>query len=91
MCAPPSEIGQFADVQIGGELTGELGSRGHARASAQADGPCAGMLSSVPIRVSLRRAEIRMKADIAAASMVAGTFRWCASDLASRSKLNRGA
>ena len=27
MCAPPSEIGQFADVQIGGELTGELGPR----------------------------------------------------------------
>jgi len=27
VCAPPSEIGQFADVQIGGELTGELGSR----------------------------------------------------------------
>jgi len=44
------------------------------------------MLSGEPIRVSLRHAEIRMKADIGAASMVAGTFRWCASDLASRSK-----
>jgi len=39
VCAPPSEIGQLADIQIGGELTGELGPRSRARASSQADGP----------------------------------------------------